>query len=128
MPGGAPPELLPVLRGLLEDARGEENWPDRLEAAALLINDRDASVSRQAIAVTLEGLEYATLPWYDLPRSGSEVRAQAALVLGTLEPDYRNDDIFARLTRRLRDDNEDVRDAAYTTLLLHAVSPEAESS
>jgi len=27
--GGPPPELLPKLRGLLDDMRGEESWPNR---------------------------------------------------------------------------------------------------
>ncbi len=127
MPGGPPSDLLPGLRYLLKDRRGEENWPERLDTAALLINDRDANVSRRALDVTLEGLGYATQPWYGLFLGGREVRAQAAMVLGTLEPAYRNDDVLARLVSVLQsDDDEIVRDAAYKALLLLSVSPEPE--
>jgi hypothetical protein len=125
MPGGPPPELLPKLRGLLDDMRGEESWPNRLQVAELLINDRDRELSRRAIAVALEALDYATQPWYYLPQSGPEVRKQAATILGKLEPLYRDETIFARLTRVLDEDaDENVRDAAYAALLRLAAAPE----
>jgi hypothetical protein len=125
MPGGPPPELLPKLRGLLDDMRGEESWPNRLQVAELLINDRDRELSSRAIAVALEALDYATQPWYYLPRSGPEVRKQAATILGRLEPLYRDETIFARLTRVLDEDaDENVRDAAYAALLRLAAAPE----
>jgi len=128
MPGGPPPHVLPTLRGLLDDMRGEESWPQRLQVAELLINDRDQTWSRRAIAVALEALDYATAPWYNMPRLGPQVRGQAARILGQLEPLYRDEAIFARLTRILTEDaSEDVRDAAYGALLRLAAAPEAVS-
>src|SRR5262249_19162720 len=78
IPGGPPPHVLPTLRGLLDDMRGEESLPQRLQVAELLINDRDQTLSRRAIAVALGALDYATAPWYNMPRSGPQVRGQAA--------------------------------------------------
>ncbi|WP_437777876.1 HEAT repeat domain-containing protein [Sorangium sp. So ce1097] len=125
MPGGPPPEVLPALRALLDDTRAEESWPARLMAAGMLINDRDAGVSQAAIAKTLTALEYATKPWYNLSRNGGHIRAQAAAVLGTLQPMYWNDAVFERLTRVLHEDADaNVRDAAYEAVLRLAVSPE----
>ena len=66
MPGGPPPHVLPTLRGLLDDMRGEESWSQRLQVAELLINDRDQTLSRRTIAVALEALDYATEPWYNM--------------------------------------------------------------
>ncbi|WP_437568994.1 sister chromatid cohesion protein PDS5 [Sorangium sp. So ce542] len=127
MPGGPPPEVLPALRGLLKDTRAEESWPARLRSAAMLINDRDPSVSQAAMAATVGALEYGTKPWHNLSRNAGDVRAQAAKVLGTLQPIYWNDVVFERLTRVLRDDADDeARDAAYHAILRLAVSPEAE--
>jgi HEAT repeat protein len=125
MPGGPPHELLPRLRHLLEDRRGEESWPNRLTVAQLFINGEDASLSRQAIAVCLEALNYATQPWYDLPRSGVAVRKQAALILGQLDPIYRNRQIFDRLAQLMQEDKDAaVRDAAYGALMRLAAAPE----
>ncbi|AUX47310.1 uncharacterized protein SOCE26_088280 [Sorangium cellulosum] len=127
MPGGPPPEVLPTLRALLDDARAEESWPARLTAAAMLINDRNPGVIHAAITETLNALEYATKPWYNLSRNAGHIRAQAAEVLATLQPIYWNDAVFARLTRVLREDADaEVRDAAYQAVLRLAVSPEAE--
>jgi hypothetical protein len=113
MPGGPPPYVLPILRGLLDDMRGEESWPQRLQVAELLINDRDQTLSRRAIAVALKALDYTTELWYNMPSSGPSVRGQAARILGQLELLYRDEAIFARLTRILTEDaSEDVRDAA----------------
>ncbi|AGP40770.1 HEAT repeat domain-containing protein [Sorangium cellulosum] len=126
-PGGPPQDALPILRRLLDDRRAEESWPERLDAAAILINDSDIDVYHAAITATVEALEYGAKPWYDAPRSAGNVRARAAEILSTLQPLYRNDDIFARLSRVLQnDDNESVRDAAYEALVRLAVSPEAE--
>jgi hypothetical protein len=125
MPGGPPHELLPRLRHLLEDRRGEESWPNRLTVAQLFINGEDASLSRQAVAVCLEALDYATQPWYYLPESGVAVRKQAALILGQLEPIYRNRKIFDRLARLMQEDQDaEVRDAAYGALMRLAAAPE----
>jgi hypothetical protein len=96
--------------------------------AELLINDRDQTLSRRAIAVALEALDYATAPWYNMRYLGPQVRGQAARILGQLEPLYRDEAIFARLTRILTEDaSEEVRDAAYGALLRLAAAPEAVS-
>jgi hypothetical protein len=125
MPGGPPAELLPTLRGLLDDMRGEESWPERLQVAELLINDVDRELSQRATQVTQDALDYATAPWYNLPRQGSAVRRQAATILGRLEPLYRDETIFARLVRVMKEDaNGEVRDAAYGALLRLAAAPE----
>uniref|UniRef100_UPI0034DEA49D HEAT repeat domain-containing protein n=1 Tax=Candidatus Entotheonella palauensis TaxID=93172 RepID=UPI0034DEA49D len=129
MPDGPPSESLPMLRGLIDDMRGEESWPERLQVAEILINDRDHELSQRAIAVALEALDYATQPWYYLPISGAAVRRQAAQILGQLEPLYRNDTIFARLVRMMREDEDaNVRDAAYGALLRLAAAPEETPS
>jgi len=118
--------LVPTLRGLLDDMRGEESWLQRLQVAELLINDRDQTLSRRAIAVALEALDYATEPWYNMPLSDPQVRGQAVRILGQLEPLYRDEAIIARLTRILTEDaSTEVRDAAYGALLRLAAAPEA---
>jgi len=125
MPGGPPPHLLPQLRGLLDDLRTEENWPERLQAAEVFLNARDPELSRHAITLALEALDYATQPWYGIPREGAQVRQTAARILGQLDPLYRDDTIFARLARVLEEDeDENVRDAAYGALLRLAAAPE----
>jgi HEAT repeat protein len=127
MPGGPPAHRLPTLYGLLQDTRGEEGWPARLTVSALLLNDRDTTLSQHAIAVAVAALDYATQPWYNLLQKGARVRQQAAQILGQLEPLYRNEAIFARLARVLHEDtNPAVRDAAYGALLRLAAAPEAE--
>ncbi|MBV7330578.1 HEAT repeat domain-containing protein [Chloroflexi bacterium TSY] len=129
MPDGPPPELLPNLRHLLDDMRGEESWPNRLTVAQLFINDTDRDLSRQSIELCIEALDYATQPWYHLPQSGAEVRRQAATILGQLEPLYRNRAIFDRLARLMKEDSDpQVRDAAYGALLRLAAAPEEKDS
>jgi hypothetical protein len=106
--------------------RGEESWTVRLEAASALLNSVSADLSCRAIETTLAALDYATQPWYDLPHSGSAVRKRAALILGQLDPLYRDEAVFTRLSRVLHeDDDAQVRDAAYTALLRLAAAPDA---
>jgi HEAT repeat protein len=125
MPGGPPPSLMPKLLRLLDDLRGEESWPERLQVAEMLINDCDRDLSQRAIETALTALDYATQPWYYLPTEGRKVRQQAAQILGQLEPLYRDERIFARLTRVMEEDqSEIVRDAAYNALLRLAAAPE----
>ena len=125
MPGGPPKHLLPKIRAMLEDLRGEESWPNRLQIAALFINDRDPEVSRRAVDVAIEALEYATPPWYDLPAIGPQVRKQAAEILGNLDPLYRDDAIFERLVSVVNEDEHaGVRDSAFGALLRLAAAPE----
>ncbi len=70
------------LLGLLNDTRGEESWPERLQGCAIFLNDRNRDLSRRASAIMLEALDYATQPWYDLPDTGPRVRQEAARLLG----------------------------------------------
>lgn len=125
MSGGSPSHLRPKLLSLLDEQRGEESWPERLQVAGILINDRDEDLSKHAMHVALAALDYATQPWYHLPLAGGRVRKQAASILGNLEPLYRDDAVFARLARVLdEDDDEHVRDAAYGALVRLAAAPE----
>jgi HEAT repeat protein/energy-coupling factor transporter ATP-binding protein EcfA2 len=125
MPGGPPPDTMPALRGLLDDQRGEESWPERLEAVASLLNDRDANISRFAIAVAVDALDYARKPWYGIPHSAARVHAKAAAALGRLEPVYRDDAVLARLIRLVIEEaDEDVLDAAYQALLRLTEAPD----
>lgn len=45
----------------------------------------------------MQALDYATQPWDFLPNAGKEVRKSAALILGQLEPVYRDEAVFQRL-------------------------------
>ena len=125
MPGGPPPELLPKLRALIDDERSEDSWRERLQVAALLVNDRDPKLSRQATTAALDALDYATPPWYFELNASRAVRKPAALILGQLEPVYRDEAVFQRLARVLDEDEDaEVRDAAYGALLRLAAAPE----
>jgi hypothetical protein len=124
IPGGPPKYLLPKLHSLINDMRGEESWPRRLQVAALLINDRNRDVSQRTIQVTTEALDYATQSWYALSRSATAVRREASLILGQLEPLYHDQGLFDRLIKVLKEDNkESVRDSAYSALLQLAAIP-----
>jgi hypothetical protein len=91
-----------------------------------LINDHDSTINRRAIATAMAALDYATETWYALPHTGGSVRTKAAEILGALEPIYRSDEVFTRLTRVLGEDGSgEARDAAYQALLRLAVVPEA---
>jgi hypothetical protein len=127
MPGGVPAELLDRLKYMLYDCRAEESWLNRLQAAKALLNHRDPHVCERAVAVAIEALDYATQPWYNLPRSGPDVRRQAALILGNLDPLYFDTVVFKRLQRVMEEDADaDVRDAAYQALLRLATAPRRE--
>ena len=93
--------------------------------AEVLINDADRELSQRAIDVCIEALDYATQPWYHLPKSGPAVRKQAATILGRLDPLYRDRAVFDRLARLMQEDTDaEVRDAAYGALLRLAAAPE----
>jgi hypothetical protein len=62
---------------LINETRGEESWPERLQVAELFINHRDPALSKRAIAVTVEALDFATQPWYHLPDLGPKVAGGA---------------------------------------------------
>jgi hypothetical protein len=125
MPGGPPSEVLPTLRGLLDDLRGEESMSERMLLARSLVNDRDPEISRRAVAVSMEALSYATQPWCNFSETGPELRAMAAETLAELDPVYRNDTVFSYLARVLAEDrNKSISDAVYRALLRLAVAPE----
>ncbi len=114
-PRGPPPEIVERIFTALKDRRGLESYPAGLTAASFLINrNEDHGVS---IDLCLEALEYGTQPWEGLPWAG-EIRKQAALILGKLEPLEHNERVYNRLLRVMKEDeNQDVRDAAYNALV-----------
>ena len=114
-PGGPPPEITDQIFKALEDRRGLESYPARLTAASFLINrNEDGGAS---INLCFEALDYGTQPWEYLPKS-AEIRKQAALVLGKLEPLEENQRVYDRLLRVFKEDEEPkVRDAAYNALV-----------
>lgn len=114
-PGGPPQEQVELIWRALDDNRDLESYPARLMAASFLINrDSDAAAS---IDLCLEALDYGTQPWEYLPNS-KEVRKQAILILGKLEPLEHNQRVYDRLLRVMKEDEDpDVRDAAYNALV-----------
>jgi hypothetical protein len=113
--GGVPKEILPPILASLDDDRDLASYPARLEAASPLIN-RDP-YSQTAVEVCLEALDYGTQPWEDLPES-VEIRKQAALILGKLEPMRYEGRVYERLRQvMLTDQAASVRDAAYNVLV-----------
>ncbi len=114
-PGGPFQDTLQRVLASLDDQRGLESYPARLEAASFLIN-RDP-YSQGAVRACLEALDYGTQSWEYLPESG-EVRRQAALILGGLEPLHYDEQVYTRLRQvLLADEDADVRDAAYNALV-----------
>lgn len=114
-PGGLPKHLVSMVIDSLDDQRGLESFPARLTAASYLIN-RDPH-SHDAIQVCLEALDYGTEPWEVLGES-PDVRRQAAMILGKLEPLNFNLQVYDRLRKVMYEDQDsDVRDAAYSALV-----------
>lgn len=114
--GEIPASLLNRLRNLLHDTRTEESWKERLSVAEVVLNHKSPHVSRKAMAVACEALEYGKDPWYG--PLGNEVRQQAAGVLGKLEPMYRNSSLIEQIIAALKEDPaEEVRNALYHALL-----------
>jgi len=114
-PGGPPEEILPQVFSALEDPRGLEAYPAQLTAASFLINQNDTAA--EAIDLCLEALDYGTQPWEDI-WSSREVRKQAALVLGKLEPVFYDPRVYDKLLHVMHhDEDASVRDAAYGTLV-----------
>ena len=110
-----PREIINRIINSMDDDRGMESFPARLSAASFLIN-RD-KYSTRAIQVCLDALEYGTGKWDYLPRSG-DIRQQAALILGTLEPIRYDQKVYDQLYKSMSsDDNPEVRDTAYTALI-----------
>ncbi|WP_437925716.1 sister chromatid cohesion protein PDS5 [Sorangium sp. So ce291] len=125
MPGGPPPEHLPVLRSLIDDLRAEESWLERLRVAASLVNDRNAHISKLAVDLSMQSLEYATAPWYGVEHSASMVRELAARALGRLDPVYRDSAVVYRLIRLMQEESDSwVLATAYRALLRLAEAPD----
>lgn len=101
--------------GWLETRHVASVRPARLTAASYLIN-RDP-YSKDAIEVCLGALDYGTQPWEFLPES-RDVRKQAALILGKLEPLHYDQRVHDKLLEVMKQDEEaEVRDAAYGALV-----------
>lgn len=114
-PGGPPDDILERIAEALDDRRGFEAYPAQLAAAAALIN-REAYAD-QSIELCLEALDYGARPWECL-RDSHEVRMQAALVLGKLEPLFYDKLVYERLLHVMEQDEVgEVRDAAYGALV-----------
>ncbi|MCP4680204.1 MAG: NACHT domain-containing protein [Deltaproteobacteria bacterium] len=114
-PGGPPREVIQSMLASLDDLRGLESYPARLTAASYLIN-RDPH-SAQAIEVCLQALDYGTQPWEYFPES-FEIRQQAALVLGKLEPTCYDTRVYSKLQQvMVNDQSLKVRDAAYAVMV-----------
>jgi hypothetical protein len=114
-PGGPPNDILNRIFEALEDRRALEAYPAQLTAASFLINRNDHA--RASIDFCLEALDYGTRSLDYLSRS-SEIREQAALVLGKLEPVFFEARIFNKLLGVVENDEDgNVRDAAYGTLV-----------
>jgi HEAT repeat protein len=132
-PGGPQPDLLPRLRGLLDDRRSEFRWPERLQVAELFLNHQDYALSQRAIATALDALDYGHDPWYCYwnwePLYPPAIRSRAATILGRLDPLHPDPVAFARLAQVLvEDEDENVRDAAYGALLRLAAARPAEAA
>ena len=124
-PGRLPAVVRQKLLTALEDRRGLESYPACLAAAALLLNHNEHC--NEAIALCLEALEYGSAPWEYLPDSG-EIRQQAALALGKLEPLRYDARVYDRLLAVMHNDkNATVRDAAYGALLRLARAKEEQA-
>jgi HEAT repeat protein len=114
-PGGPPEDALDRVFDALEDRRGLESYPARLTAASFLINRNE--YEKEAVDLCLEALNYGTQPWEYIEDS-IEVRKQAALVLGKLEPLGQNPRAYDNLIQVLQnDESPEVRDAAYGALV-----------
>jgi hypothetical protein len=115
-PGNIPKEILHKILESLNDNRGLESYPARLNAASYLIN-RDP-YCKEAIQLGMEALEYGTLPWEHFQGRGTEVRKQAALMLGTLEPVHYDQVVYDKLIYAMKtEQNSNVRDTLYATLV-----------
>ncbi|HEU4325061.1 MAG TPA: HEAT repeat domain-containing protein, partial [Roseiflexaceae bacterium] len=117
-------EALPQLLAALDDRRGLDSWPARLEAAALLLNDDRHG--EPALACTLQALAYDTDALF--PAEGAAaVRQQAALTLGKLKALHHRRDVAARIAALLGSETvPQALDGLYDALTSLASAPEAE--
>lgn len=114
-PGGPPEEVIDEILEALQDDRDFASYPARLTATFYLIND--GHYDERSIALCLEALDYGTQPWENL-RDSPAVRKQAALVLSKLEPVRFHDRAYTKLLEVMKkDEDAEVRDAAYNALV-----------
>jgi hypothetical protein len=114
-PDGLSDDVLDRIFKSLEDRRGLEAYPAQLTAASFLINQD--KYAKGAIDICLEALDYGTQTW-EGPLNDMEVREQAALVLGKLEPVFYDERIYDKLVQVLEKDiSLRVKDAAYGALV-----------
>jgi HEAT repeat protein len=115
-------KIVPELVTVLDDCRGLDSWPSRIEAAELMLNDY--SHSEEAIQTILFALDYATHSLVSVQGAGN-VRRQAAVALGNLKAERRDALVLARLERLLAEDAApQVLDGAFNALLSLIAAPE----
>jgi hypothetical protein len=114
-PDGPPDDVLDRVFQALEDRRGLEAYPAQLTAASFLINQN--AHAQASIDLCLEALDYGTHTWEGLPQSHN-IRQQAALVLGKLEPLVYEERVYGKLVQVMEEDQYfSVIDAAYGALV-----------
>ncbi len=114
-PDGPPKEILNAILETLNDNRALESYPARLTAASYLIN-REPYI-QEAIQLGLEALEYGNLPW-EYIRDSDNVRKQAALLLGSLDPIRFDQGIYDKLLQAMKTDQDsNVRHTLYSVLV-----------
>jgi HEAT repeat protein len=115
-------QVVPELITALDDRRGLDSWPARIEAAEVMLNDYQHSET--AIQTILPALDYATHPLVFVEGAGN-VRRQAAVALGNLKAERRDPRVLARLERLLEDGADpQVLDGAYNALVSLIAAPD----
>jgi hypothetical protein len=113
--GGPPEYFLAQALEAIDDPRDRASYRSRLSAASFFITRREHS--EEAIALCLEVLDYGIHPWEHLQSSKYD-RKQAALILGKLESLEFNQNVYDRLLRTMKEDEDfEVREAAYDSLV-----------
>lgn len=120
--GDLPAPLMDRLLATLDDRRAEESWLQRLQAAECFLNHRDPALSREAIAIAEQALQFGQEPWH--LQLGSQIRKQAARILAKLEPTVPDQRLLDLVATRLREESDQaVKEDLYQTLLALATIP-----
>jgi hypothetical protein len=108
----------------MRDRRGLESWPARIAAAENMVNDyRHGSI---AIATLVAALDYGTDPLV-FKVYGTYVRRLAALGLGRLKAERRDQAVVTRLESLLRDElDPQVLDGAFKAIHSLIAAPEMD--
>jgi HEAT repeat protein len=117
VPGGPSRDLLPKLRGLLEDRRSLDGADERLQIARGLLNCRDHSLAERAITTVQDILRYRREEWHIDSGIQESRRSQAAQALGSLMPLDPSPELSKQFLALLEDTDPSVRSAAYQGLL-----------